>query len=209
MARYIGAVCRVCRRQNEKLMLKGERCLSRKCGLEKRNSPPGQQKKSHKRKISDRGLQLREKQKTRFTYGIAERQFHRHFEEALKRPGATGEVLLQILEMRLDNVVYRLGFADSRSQARQLVCHGHIVLNGKKTDIPSCTTHVEDEITLRAGDKERTYYKVITQQIGTKTVPGWLKLDVEKLTGKIISVPNRNDIDLRINEKVVVEYYSR
>jgi small subunit ribosomal protein S4 len=208
MARYIGASCRVCRRQNEKLMLKGERCLSRKCALERRNSPPGQQK-SHRRKISDRGLQLREKQKTRFTYGVMERQFRRHFGEALRRPGATGEVLLQILEMRLDNVVYRLGFADSRSQARQLVCHGHVMLNGKRTDIPSCTTHVGDEITLREGDKEKSYYKVITQQIGTKVIPGWLQLDATKLTGKIISVPNRNDIDLRINEKVVVEYYSR
>jgi len=189
-------------------MLKGDRCLSRKCALEKRNSSPGQQK-SKRRKISDRGLQLREKQKARFTYGVAERQFRRHFGEAMRRPGATGEVLLQILEMRLDNVVYRLGFADSRSQARQLVCHGHVVLNGKRADIPSCTTHVGDEIALRDGDKERSYYKAIAQQIGTKVVPGWLKLDAEKLTGKVISIPNRNDIDLRINEKVVVEYYSR
>ena len=208
MARYIGATCRVCRRQNEKLMLKGERCLSRKCALERRNFPPGQQK-SHRRKISDRGLQLREKQKTRFSYGVAERQFRRHFGEAMRRPGATGEVLLQILEMRIDNVVYRLGFADSRSQARQLVRHGHIIVNGKKIDVPSCAINIGDEIYLREGDKERPYYKTITQQIGTKTVPGWLKLDAEKLTGKVISIPNRNDIDLRINEKVVVEYYSR
>lgn len=208
MARYIGAVCRVCRRQNEKLMLKGERCLSRKCALDRRSFPPGQQK-SHRRKVSDRGLQLREKQKARFTYGVVERQFRRHFDEAARRPGATGEILLQILEMRLDNVVYRLGFADSRSQARQVVCHGHIVLNGKKVDIPSCPTHIGDEIALREGDKDRSYYKVIAQQVGTKTVPGWLKLDAEKLSGKVISVPNRNDVDLRINEKVIVEYYSR
>lgn len=208
MARYIGATCRVCRRQNEKLMLKGERCLSRKCALERRNFPPGQQK-SKRRKISDRGLQLREKQKTRYTYGIVERQFRRHFEEALRRPGATGEVLLQLLEMRLDNVVYRLGFTDSRSQARQLVRHGHIMVNGKKVDIPSCTLSVGDQITLHDGDKEKPYYKITTKQISTKTVPGWLKLDVGSITGKIISVPNRNDMDLKINEKLVVEYYSR
>jgi small subunit ribosomal protein S4 len=182
--------------------------LSRKCAVDRRNFPPGQQK-SHRRKVSDRGLQLREKQKARFTYGVMERQFRKHFEEAVKRPGATGEILLQILEMRLDNVVYRLGFADSRSQARQLVCHGHIVLNGKKTDISSCATHVGDVISLREGDKERSYYKVVAQQVGTKTIPGWLNLDAEKLTGKIISAPNRNDVDLRINEKVIVEYYSR
>jgi small subunit ribosomal protein S4 len=208
MARYVGAVCRVCRRQNEKLMLKGERCLSRKCALDRRSFPPGQQK-SHRRKISDRGLQLREKQKTRYTYGLMERQFHRHFEEALKRPGATGELLLQILEMRIDNVVYRLGFADSRNQARQLVCHGHISVNGRKVDIPSYAAHVGDEIGLREGDKEKPYYTMIAQQIGTKTVPGWLSLDAEKLKGKILSIPERNDIDLRINEKVIVEYYSR
>lgn len=208
MARYIGAVCRICRRQNEKLMLKGERCLSRKCALDRRSFPPGQQK-SHRRKVSDRGLQLREKQKARFTYGVVERQFRRHFEDAVKRPGATGEILLQILEMRLDNVVYRLGFADSRSQARQLVRHGHIVVNGRKVDIPSYATHIGDEIGLREGDKERTYYKVVAQQVGTKTVPGWLKLDAEKLTGKVLSIPSRNDVDLRINEKVIVEYYSR
>jgi len=189
-------------------MLKGERCLSRKCALERRNFPPGQQK-SHRRKISDRGLQLREKQKTRFTYGIAERQFRRHFDEAMRRPGATGEVLLQILEMRIDNVVYRLGFADSRNQARQLVCHGHILVNGEKIDVSSCMMSIGDEITLREGDKERPYYKTIAQQIGTKTVPGWLKLDAERLMGKVISVPSRSDMDLRINEKVVVEYYSR
>jgi small subunit ribosomal protein S4 len=190
-------------------MLKGERCLSRKCALERRNFPPGQQQRSKRRKISDRGLQLKEKQKARYSYGVVEKQFRRHFKTALESKGATGEVLLQILEMRLDNVVYRLGFADSRRQARQLVMHGHIILNGRKTDIPSCATSVGDEVSLREGDKEKSYYKVVAQQIKSKIIPGWLNLDAEKLSGKVLSIPKKEDIDLRINEKVVVEYYSR
>ena len=209
MSRYVGAACRVCRRRNEKLMLRGERCLSRKCALERRNFPPGQQQRSKRRKISDRGLQLKEKQKARYSYGVVEKQFRRHFKTALESKGATGEVLLQILEMRLDNVVYRLGFADSRRQARQLVMHGHIILNGRKTDIPSCATSVGDEVSLREGDKEKSYYKVVAQQIKSKVIPGWLNLDAAKLSGKVLSIPKREDIDLRINEKVVVEYYSR
>lgn len=208
MARYIGPVCRLCRRQNEKLMLKGERCTTKKCAMERRSLPPGRQR-PQRRKISDRGLQLREKQKARHTYGLLERQFRKHFAEAERRPGVTGENLLQILEMRLDNVVYRLGFADSRRQARQIVRHGHITINGRKMDIPSYVVKVGDVIAWRERGTGTEYYKRVAQQIADKIVPEWLSLDREKLSGRVLTPPNRSDIDLRIDEKVIVEYYSR
>lgn len=208
MARYIGPVCRLCRRQNEKLMLKGERCTTKKCAMERRSLPPGRQR-PQRRKISDRGLQLREKQKARHTYGLLERQFRKHFAEAERRPGVTGENLLQILEMRLDNVVYRLGFADSRRQARQIVRHGHITINGRKMDIPSYVVKVGDVIAWRERGTGTEYYKRVAQQIADKVVPEWLSLDREKLSGRVLTPPNRSDIDLRIDEKVIVEYYSR
>ena len=189
-------------------MLKGERCTIRKCALERRSLPPGQQR-PRRRKISDRGLQLREKQRARHTYGVLERQFRRHFVEAERRVGITGENLLQILEMRLDNVVYRLGFADSRRQARQLVRHGHITLNGRKTDIPSCAVKVEDVIALRERSTNTEYYKMVAEQIGDKIVPQWLSLDPETLSGRVLAPPSRSDIDLTLNEKAIVEYYSR
>lgn len=208
MARYTGPVCRLCRRQGEKLMLKGERCTTRKCALERRSLPPGQHR-PRRRKISDRGLQLREKQKAKHTYGVLERQFYRHFAEAERRVGITGENLLQILEMRLDNVVYRFGFADSRRQARQLVRHGHITLNGRKTDIPSCAVKVGDAIVLRERDPNTEYYKRVAEQIGDKIVPQWLSLDPDTLSGRVLASPSRSDIDLSLNEKAIVEYYSR
>jgi len=208
MARYTGPACRLCRRQGEKLMLKGDRCTSRKCALERRSLPPGRQR-PQRRKISDRGLQLREKQKARHTYGVLERQFRKHFAEAEKRPGVTGENLLQILEMRLDNVVYRLGFADSRRQARQIVRHGHISVNGRRVDIPSYLVKSADVIAWRDSGVATEYYKRLAQQIGDKIIPEWLSLDQEKLSGKVLAPPNRRDIDLSINEKVIVEYYSR
>lgn len=208
MARYIGPVCRLCRRQGEKLMLKGERCTSRKCALERRSLPPGRQR-PQRRKISDRGLQLREKQKARHSYGLMERQFRKHFAEAEKRPGVTGENLLQILEMRLDNVVYRLGFAESRRQARQIVCHGHISINGRKMDIPSYAVKVGDAIAWRDRGTRTEYYKRVAEQIADKVVPEWLSLDSEKLCGRVLASPKRSDIDSRIDEKVIVEYYSR
>ena len=208
MARYIGPVCRLCRRQGEKLMLKGERCLTRKCALERRHLPPGQQR-PRRRKISDRGLQLREKQKARDSYGVLERQFRRHFAEAERRPGITGENLLQILEMRLDNVVYRLGFADSRRQARQLVRHGHITLNGRKTDIPSCAVKPGDVVAWRERSTNTQYYGSLVERIRDKVVPQWLSLDAESLSGRVLAVPSRSDIDLRIDDKAIVEYYSR
>ncbi len=207
MARYTGPVCRLCRRQGEKLMLKGERCIL-KCTLDRRHLPPGQQR-PRRRKISDRGLQLREKQKVRHSYGVLERQFRRHFAEAEKRPGITGENLLQILEMRLDNVVYRLGFADSRRQARQLVRHGHITLNGLKTDIPSCAVKPGDVIAWRQRSTNTEYYRRLVERIQDKVVPQWLSLDAENLSGQVLALPGRSDIDLRIDEKAVVEYYSR
>jgi small subunit ribosomal protein S4 len=208
MARYIGPVCRLCRRQGEKLMLKGERCIGRKCAVERRNLPPGRNR-PQRRKISDRGIQLKEKQKARHTYGLMERQFHKHFTEAEKQPGVTGENLLRILEMRLDNVVYRLGFADSRRQARQIVRHGHITLNGRKMNIPSCVVKVDDVIAWRGKSTEMEYYKRMIEQIEDRIVPEWLTLDYENLSGRVIALPSRSDIDLKIDEKVIVEYYSR
>ena len=208
MARYTGPVCRLCRRQGDKLMLKGERCTTRKCAMERRSLPPGQQR-ARRRKVSDRGLQLKEKQRARHTYGVLERQFRRHFAAAERRPGITGENLLQILEMRLDNVVYRLGFADSRKQARQIVCHGHITLNGRKTDIPFCAVRLGDVIAWQEKSTNTEYYKMVAQQIQDKIVPQWLSLDREKLYGRVLALPSRSDIDPKIDEKAIVEYYSR
>lgn len=189
-------------------MLKGERCTTRKCAMERRNLPPGQQR-PRRRKISDRGLQLREKQKARDTYGVLERQFRSHFAEAKRHLGITGENLLQILEMRLDNVVYRLGFADSRRQARQLVRHGHVTLNGRKTDIPSCAVKVGDVIAWGEKSTNTEYYKMVVEQIQDKIVPQWLSLDRENLRGQVLASPSRSDIDPRFDEKAIVEYYSR
>jgi len=208
MARYTGPACRLCRRHGEKLMLKGERCTTPKCAMERRNLPPGQQR-PRRRRISDRGLQLREKQKARHSYGVLERQFRRHFAEAQKRPGITGENLLQMLEMRLDSVVYHLGFADSRRQARQLVRHGHITLNGRKTDIPSCAVEVGDVIAWEEKSTNTEYYKRVVEQIQDKIVPPWLSLDREHLSGQVLALPSRSDIDPKFNEKAIVEYYSR
>jgi small subunit ribosomal protein S4 len=208
MARYTGPVCRLCRRQGEKLMLKGERCTTKKCALERRSLPPGR-KRPQRRKISDRGLQLREKQKARHTYGLLERQFRRHFDEAERRPGVTGENLFRILEMRLDNVVYRLGFADSRSQARQIVRHGLLAVNDRKTDVPSYEVKAGDEITWVKRGAATEYYKIMAERIGDKLVPDWLSLDREKLSGRVLSPPGLGDIELKIDEKVIVEYYSR
>ena len=208
MARYTGAVCRLCRRSGEKLFLKGNRCLTPKCAIDKRPKPPGQQI-GRRRRLSDRGLQLREKQKARYTYGILERQFRKFFEEAERQQGVTGENLLVLLERRLDNVVYRLGFADSRSQARQIVRHGHIMLNGHKTDIPSCLTKEGDTISWREGSTKTEYYKQLAQSIESKTVLSWLSLDRKNLVGQVLSLPNPDDIDARFAGKAIVEYYSR
>ncbi len=210
MARYTGPACRLCRRLGEKLMLKGERCTTQKCALERRKMPPGQQRlKRRRKKMSDRGLQLMEKQKARRSYGVLERQFRRHFAEAKRSPGITGENLLRILEMRLDNVVYRLGFADSRRQARQIVCHRHITLNGRRTDIPSCAVKSGDVIAWREGSTGTEYYKMVVERIQDKIVPSWLSLDRENLRGQVLTPPSRSDVDIRLDEKSIVEYYSR
>ena len=189
-------------------MLKGERCTTRKCAIERRSLPPGQ-RRPQRRKISDRGLQLREKQKARHSYGVLERQFRRHFAEAERRRGITGENLLQILEMRLDNVVYRLGFADSRRQARQLVRHGHITLNGRKTDIPSCAVEVGDVIAWEERSTNTEFYNRVAEQIQDKIVPQWLSLDLENLSGRVLASPSRSDVAPVFDEKAIVEYYSR
>lgn len=208
MARYVGSVCHLCRRVGEKLMLKGERCLTPKCALERRKSSP-RQRTVRQRKISDRGLQLREKQKARYTYGVLERQFRRFFAEAERLPGITGENLLVLLERRLDNVIYRLGLAVSRSQARQLVRHGHFLVNGRKTNIPSFLAKPGDVIEWRQGSQQTEYYKELAQVVNDITVPNWLSLDKEKLVGRVISLPTRDDIGVKFSEKAIVEYYSR
>ncbi len=209
MARYNGPVCRICRRHGEKLFLKGERCFSPKCGVEKRATPPGQHGSARRRKISERGLQLREKQKARSIYGVLERQFRRHYQEAVRRPGATGENLLRELELRLDNIAYRLGFADSRKQARQLVLHGHVTINGRKTSVPSARTRPGDVVGWDPGSKSTEYYKVVTHTIESKSIPTWLDLDRATLAGRVLTLPERSEMDSHINEQAIVEYYSR
>ena len=208
MARYTAAVCRLCRRSGEKLMLKGSRCFTPKCTMDRRGKPPGQQS-GQRRRISDRGLQLREKQKARYSYGILERQFRRFFAQAERQPGITGENLLVLLERRLDNVVYRLGFADSRAQARQLVRHGHIMLNGRKTDIPSCLVKEGDTISWKPESTKTEYYKQLVQSIEGRSVLSWLSLDRQKLAGRVLLLPTPDDIDTKFDGKTIVEFYSR
>lgn len=209
MARYTGPVCRLCRRQGSKLMLKGERCLTPKCAIERRQSPPGQKRRMRPRKMSEYGIRLIEKQKAKNIYGILERQMRRHYRRADMVPGLTGETLLKILEMRLDNVVYRCGFAESLRQARQLVRHGHFTLNDRKTDIPSCLVKPGDIIAWKAGKEKLFPYQVASQNIGAKTIPGWLSVDDKSLVAKVLSEPTKEDIGDTINERLIVEYYSR
>ncbi len=208
MARYTGAVCRICRRSGEKLFLKGDRCFTPKCSVEKRPRPPGQPLRRRPR-ISDRGMQLREKQKARYSYGILERQFHRLFARATRQAGVTGDNLLILLERRLDNIVYRLGFSDSRSQARQLVSHGHITLNDHRTDAPSALVKEGDTIGWRKESTTSEYYKQLAQTIESKTVPDWLSLDKKKMVGQVVSLPTPEAIEATFDGKTIVEYYSR
>ena len=212
MARYTGPVCKLCRREGMKLMLKGERCFGPKCAIEKRNYPPGQQGSNYRRRqSSDYALQLREKQKARRIYGILERQFRRHYQEAARKKGVTGKTLLQILERRLDNVVYRLGFADSRAQARQLVNHGHFMLNGRKTDVPSALVSVGDTISVRPESRKRTYFKDLAESktLSKKAIPNWLALHADAMEATIQALPEREDLEVAINEQLIVELYSR
>lgn len=208
MARYVGAVCRMCRRSGEKLFLKGDRCLTPKCSVDKRPKPPGMQPRRRPR-ISDRGMQLREKQKARYSYGMLERQFRKTFVEAERQAGVTGDNLLILLERRLDNIVYRLGFSDSRNQARQLVRHGHIMLNDRRTDVPSALVKEGDTIGWRKESAKSEYYKQLTQTIEAKTVPDWLSLDKKNLVGQMVSLPTPEGIEAPFNGKTIVEHYSR
>jgi small subunit ribosomal protein S4 len=211
MARYTGPTCRICRRFGDKLMLKGEKCATPRCPVEKRNTLPGGRPPARGRRggTSDRGLQLREKQKLRFSYGVLERQFRRFFEGAKKSPGATGETLLILLERRLDNVVYRLGFADSHAQARQIVRHGHMMVNGRRTDIPSYLVKSGDVMTWCQASKKTEYYKRLAEEIEGKFIPNWLNLDKEGMTGRVLSLPGKDDLEAKFNTKAIVEYYSR
>jgi small subunit ribosomal protein S4 len=213
MARYTGPVCKLCRREGEKLFLKGERCLSPKCPFERdRGYPPGEHGRMarfRRRRQSDYLRQLREKQKVRRIYGVLERQFRRYFREAERRPGLTGENLLILLESRLDNVVYRLGFADSRAQARQLVQHGHFVVNGRRTNIPSYIVRPQDRIAVRDVSRKRTYFKARADQLDESAVLPWLNLDSKAMTARVLNLPAREDIDTSLNEQLIVEYYSR
>ncbi len=209
MARYTGPVCRICRRRGDKLYLKGERCYSPKCAFERRPNPPGP-RPARRRKVSDRGLQLREKQRARATYGVLERQFLRYYKEAVRRPGVSGLNLVRILESRLDNAVYRAGFADSRAQARQIVRHGLITLNGRKTDIPSAQLRDGDSIGFTQRGARSEHYKVLQETIAAKTPPSWLVVDPGALSARVAGplevVPGETH---RFNENVVIEYYSR
>ena len=207
MARYTGSVCHLCRRCGEKLMLKGSRCYTQKCAMERRRRP--MRTRFRRRRISDRGLQLAEKQKARYTYGVLEKQFRRAFAQAERQPGVTGDNLVALLERRLDNVVYRLGFADSRNQARQIVLHGHIVLSGRRTNIPSCLVKEGDTISWREGSTKTEYYKQVVEEIKSKAVPSWLGLDREKLVGQVISTPTPEDAGVTFEGQSIVEYYSR
>jgi small subunit ribosomal protein S4 len=209
MARYIGPVCKLCRREGRKLFLKGARCLSPKCAIDRRGETPPGFHSARRRKPTEYAIQLREKQKARRIYGVLEHQFRQHYKVAARKAGATGETLLRILEMRLDNVVYRLGLADSRSQARQIVNHGHIAVNDKKTDIPSYVVKVGDVVTVRQGSKEKDYFKLIAKELSRKSPPAWLTLDAAQMSGKVMAAPTRAEADTGIEDQLIVEFYSR
>ena len=208
MARYTEAVCRLCRREGAKLFLKGTRCYSKKCAFERRPSPPGQHG-VRRRKMGDFGIQLREKQKVRRVYSVLERQFHNYFVDAEHEDGVTGENLLRFLETRLDNVVYRLGFASSRAQARQLVTHGHFSVNGVATNVPSYVTKPGDRIEVRESRRERELFKTARETLRSHQAPEWLTLEPARLAGNVVTMPRRDQMPLDLNEQLVVEYYSR
>lgn len=208
MARYTGSVCRICRREGQKLYLKGERCYTDKCAIERRPFPPGEHGRG-RIKHSEYGLQLREKQKARKIYGILEKQYKRYFEMAEKMPGVTGEKFLQLLERRLDNVIFRLGFASSRNQARQFVLHGHILVNGSKVNIPSYLIDIDDVVTVKEESRKLNTFKDVFELNSEATPPKWLSCDLEKAEGKVLALPERDDIDYPIEEHLIVEFYSR
>jgi small subunit ribosomal protein S4 len=209
MARYTGPVCRLCRREGMKLFLKGERCYTEKCAIEKRNLPPGQHGKLRKAKVVGYGLQLREKQKVKRIYGVLENQFRRYFEMADRTRGITGETLLQLLERRLDNVLYRLGLATSRAQARQLARHGHFTVNGRKVDIPSFQVKPGDVIAVRASSAQNPAIQHALEEVKGRGVPEWLSFDQGSMSGRIASLPTREQINLPVQEQLIVELYSK
>jgi len=212
MARNIGPSCKQCRREGMKLYLKGDKCYTEKCPFEQRAYPPGQHGKEtafRRRKLSDYAMQLREKQKARRIYGVLERQFRRYYHEAQRRPGLTGENLLIVLESRLDNIVYRLGLADSRAQARQLVQHGHFTVNGRKTNIPSFLARPNDVVGVRPESRRAKYFKERKDLLGKREVPAWLSLDAETMDGRVLVLPTRQEIDVPVEEQLIVEFYSR
>lgn len=208
MARYTGASCKLCRREETKLFLKGDRCYTTKCAMEKRPYAPGQHGQRRK-KVSEYGLQLREKQKARRIYGILEGQFRTYYDIAARQKGVTGENLLTLIERRLDNVVYRLGMACSRKEARQLVRHGHFLVNGHKANIPSILAKVGDEITVKEGSRNSVKVKDLAERAAQKTVPVWLEFDAENLKGRVLSLPSRDQIDTIVEEQLIVELYSK
>jgi small subunit ribosomal protein S4 len=217
MSKQLSPVCKLCRREGEKLYLKGERCYTPKCAIERRNFAPGQHGRTGSRsgggnrtgRESDYLRQLRAKQRARRVYGILERQFRRYYEVANQRRGLTGLNLLQILESRLDNVVYRLGFASSRPEARVLVTHGHFTVNGRRTDVPSMLLREGDVVAVRDGSRSLTYFKALGDLAGARTSPSWLNRDTTQLSGGIQRLPERAEIDGSLNEQLIVEYYSR
>ncbi len=208
MGRHTEAVCRLCRRENDKLYLKGDRCYSDKCAVVRHAYPPGEHGQG-RQKFSEYGLQLREKQKARRIYGIMERQFRRYFKEADRRKGVTGETLLQLLESRLDNVVFRMGLGRSRAEARQLINHGHFSVNGRKVDIPSYLTKVDDVIAVRENRKSKPVFKLIAEDRGQQGIVDWLEVNYEKLEGRVLRIPQRDEIDVPVSEHLIVELYSR
>ncbi len=209
MARYIGPVCRLCRREETKLFLKGDRCYTDKCGYERRAYAPGQHGQSRRRKVSNYGAQLREKQKVKRMYGIAERQFRGYYFKAARMKGVTGENLLQLLERRLDNVIYRLGFASDHAEARQLVRHGHFTVNGKRVDVPSFLCKSSDTISVREKSRKVTRIMESVGTVDRRGVPRWLELDKDAFTGKLVDLPSRQDLTMPIREQLIVELYSK
>jgi small subunit ribosomal protein S4 len=209
VARYIGPVCRLCRREGVKLFLKGDRCTTNKCALEKKNYAPGQHGQQQRRKLSNYGVQLREKQKLRRIYGLNEQQFLNYFTKAASQKGATGENFLVLLERRLDNVIFRLGLASSRSAARQIVRHGHVTIDGQKVNIPSYQVKVGQVVSLKDKSKAKQYFVDMAENAKSKAAPKWLEADYEKVGGKVVSLPAREDIDTQVDELLVVEFYSK
>ena len=209
MARYTGPVCRLCRRERMKLFLKGDRCFKEKCAIERRGYPPGQHGGRRSRRMLGYGLQLREKQKVKRTYGLLERQFRGYFKEADRKKGITGENLLVMLERRLDNVVYSLGFASSRAQGRQLVRHGHVLVDGKRITIPSYQVREGMTVSVKEGSRKNDFIRASVETARGRGVPEWLELDAESFSGKVLRLPTREDIKLPIQEQLIVELYSR